>query len=224
MGEYMSDDKVLNEFVKKSAQKETLLFHKNEYLFCEHDPADAVFFIRSGKIKLVKTDRLKQHTLLRISHAGDVLSIHSAINNHPHTNSAVAITDVDVDRIPVSEFERMIHQDIRYKIAFMKLLCSRIEFFENKITGTNRKSTGERLANTFISFYKTYGVDGNNFIDLDLPVRDIANLIGTSKEYLHKIINEFIENGLISSESGKFKILDYGKLQQIARIKQPAAS
>lgn len=220
MDEYNPENIALIEFLEKAVHKELIKLNKNDCLFRENEDADAVYFIKSGRVKLIRTDKSRKCILLHIARDGDVLGIQAVITKHPHSNSAVALSETTVYRITRSDFNKIVDQDIRYKLAFMRLLCSKIGFLEEKIGSRKEKSTSERLANTFISFYKTYGIDKNNCIDLDLPLQDMANMVGTSKEYLNKKIHEFIKNGLISFVSGKYRILDPGKLEKIAQTKQ----
>lgn len=210
---------VITDIIKKSLEKKMLTYKKGDYLFHENEEAEGIYLLVSGKVKIIKNCKGDSNMILHIASGADVLGIHAVVNKHNHTYSATAITKTTVYLIPRIEFLNIVKQDIKFKLIVMRLLCSSIDMLENKMSSRIEKSAGERLAETLVTLSRTYGTDKNNYINFELSLQDLADMICTSREYANKIIYELSKKDLIASVSGKIQILNSKGLEQIAMKK-----
>lgn len=208
----------LNHIISESAQKKILTFRKDDYLFHENEESTGIFFVISGKIKIIKNDNHPIQTILYLVKPGDVLGIHAVINEHKYTNSAVALVNSTVCFVPAKEFQGLINCNNEYKLSVMQLLCSNIDLIENKITSRTGKNTSERFAELLVLLANTYGITKNNELKIGLNVDDLADFTGTSKGYLTKIIAEFAQKELVEIKSSTIKILNQVGLEKEAKL------
>ncbi len=208
----------LNHIISESVQKKILTFRKDDYLFHENEKSTGIFFVISGKIKIIKNDNHPVQTILYLVKPGDVLGIHAVINEHEYTNSAVALVNSTVCFVPAKEFQKLINCNNEYKLSVMQLLCSNIDLIENKITSRTGKNTSERFAELLVLLANTYGITKNNELRIGLNVEDLADFTGTSKGYLTKIIAEFAQKELVEIKSSTIKILDQVGLEKEAKL------
>lgn len=208
----------LNHIISESVQKKILTFKKDDYLFHENEESKGIFFVITGKIKIIKNDNHPVQTILYLVKPGDVLGIHAVINEHEYTNSAVALVNTTVCFVPAKEFQRLINCNHEYKLSVMQLLCSNIDLIESKITSRTGKTTGERFAELLVLLASTYGITKNNELKIGLSVDDLAEFAGTSKGYLTKIIAEFAQKELVEIKSSTIKILDQVGLEKEAKL------
>ena len=205
----------LNEVLSASKKRKILIFEKNEYLFNENEICDGLYFVISGKVKIVKTDMNSGQCILFIAKPGDFLGLHAIINEHMYTTSAITIAKSTICFIPSGEFLEIVQTNNTAKLVVMQLLCKRIDQLENKVAMRNEKPTDSRLADSLITLLSAYGTDANNFIRIELKPDDLASMVGTSRAYLNKIINDFTKQKIICFEHNKIKILDLQRLKDL---------
>jgi CRP/FNR family transcriptional regulator len=208
----------LSDMVSESFGKKLLTYRKNEFLFHENEPATGVYLIISGKVKIVKHENKPAQTILYLVKPGDILGIHAIVNGHNYTNTAVAMVNTHVCFIPGKEFLRLIKNNNDYKFVIMQLLCTRIDLIENQISSRYEKDATERFAELLVFLTNTYGLSDKKVLKIELTMEDLANLTGTSKGYLSKIIGEFSQKDIIVFKGRSIKILSKKELEKIANI------
>jgi CRP/FNR family transcriptional regulator, polysaccharide utilization system transcription regulator len=212
----------LNKILSESSGKKILTFHKDDYLFHENEVSNGVYFVITGKVKIVKNHNLPAQTILYLVKPGDVLGIHAVINEHKFTNSAVALVKTSVCFVPAKEFKNWLNCNNKYKLDVMQLLCSSIDILESKIISRTERTAGERFAELLVLLSDTYGLTKDRELKIELSYEDLANLTGTSKAYLSRIISEFCQNNWISFKGNIIKIFSVDKLEKEARLNKIA--
>lgn len=208
----------LHEIIDESAEKEIITVLKNEYLFHQDEKPRGIYFIIAGKVKIIKKESQPYPAILYLVKPGDILGMHAVIDDHGHTNSAVALVDTLVCFIPAKEFLEIIAGSSKNMLVVMQHLCSRIDHIENKINSTTDKSASQRFAELLLLLADTYGVTDKNTIKVELNIDELASLSGTSRGYLSKIIGEFSQNNLILFKNNGIRILDREKLRHEAGV------
>jgi CRP/FNR family transcriptional regulator len=208
----------LSAIINQSVEKVIYTVLKNEFLFHEDEKAKGIYFIINGKVKIIKKENQPYPAILYLVKPGDILGMHALIDNHPHTNSAVALVDTDVCFIPADEFLSIVAGNNKNMLVVMQHLCSRIDHIENKINSRTDKSASERFAELLLLLIDTYGTTDKNTIKVELNIEELASLTGTSKGYLSKIIGEFSQKDLILFKNNGIRILNINELRQIAGV------
>ena len=208
----------ITEIISESTGKKILKFQKDDYLFHENEESSGVYLVITGKIKIVKNDNQPAQTILYLVKPGDVLGIHAVINEHKYSSSAVALVNTIVCFIPANEFQEIVNINNKYKIDIMKRLCTNIDIIESKIISRSEKTAGERFAELLVLLADTYGLTGDNELKIELSFEDLANLTGTSKGYLSRIITEFCQKRWISIKGSVIKIHEPDSIEQEAKL------
>ncbi|RPI14669.1 MAG: Crp/Fnr family transcriptional regulator [Ignavibacteriae bacterium] len=208
----------LCEIINQSAEKSIITVLKNEFLFHQDEKPKGIYFIISGKVKIVKKENQPYPAILYLVKPGDILGMHAVIDDHGHTNSAVALVDTLVCFIPAKEFLEIVASSNKNMLVVMQHLCSRIDHIENKINSRTDKSASQRFAELLLLLVDTYGTTDKNTIRVELNIEELASLTGTSKGYLSKIVSEFSQKDLILFKNNGIRILDIPALKQIAGV------
>ena len=101
-------------------------------------------------------------------------------------------------------------------MRLMEYFCERIDFIEKRITSIAQKKTKSHLAELLIALRNDETADEKE-TNIDYSIKDLANIIGTTQNYLYKISSELIKEKIISFERKKLKILDLEKLSILAK-------
>lgn len=209
-------------FKNCSSQKEIIsskqlkTFDKGEYLVETGDNATGVFCIKEGMVKVSnKGNRNKEFTLW-IAVPGDVVGLNSCINDELFSFSASAINQVNTCFIPSSDLKNLLNKEPMIFIQLMKKLCEKLNLIEQKITSISRKKIRERCAEVLVSAANQNNTGNNQDISINYSINDLACLIGTSKNYLYKILLEFTDKKILSVTNRKLIINNLSALSLIA--------
>jgi CRP/FNR family transcriptional regulator len=197
-------------------QKLYLEFDKDEILFKENEEANGVFCIHSGHVKLVKRGKDERDYIVRLTKPGDLIGL-TLFTSFTHTSTAFAIDDVRACYIPRGEFIRILKSDPCFAIKLMKFLCAEIEATEKRITGLCQKTARQRVAEVLLVLKTMYGTDKQQYLNILLSMKDLANFSCTSSATLSRLLSDFKQKNLIRIRNHKIKLLQQEKLIQIAK-------
>ncbi|MBN8585151.1 MAG: Crp/Fnr family transcriptional regulator [Ignavibacteria bacterium] len=218
----MATNTGLEEIIKNYGELTQFIFHKNDVLFKENDQPAGLYCIESGSVKIFKDEPADQERILHLATAGEILGLHSVVNNHIYTNSATAISETRASFITAQDFMNLINSNNTYKLLVMKSLCSRIDSMEDHIVRISEKMSDERFADTLLVLIDKYGINKTKDLNIHLSIDELASYTCTSKSYMKKIITEFTHRGLITFSSGNIKILNLPLLRSTALLNTKA--
>lgn len=209
---YCLEDRPLN-----LVQKLHLNFGREEVIFREQDKANGVFCLHSGHVKLTRQGNDEREYIVRLAKPGDVIGL-TIFSSPVHTSTATAIEPVKACYIPKDEFIDILRNDSCFTIRLMKFLCKEIEDTEKRISGLCQKTAKQRVAEILLAFKSDYGTDKQQYLNILLPMKDLANYSCTSSATLSRLLSDFKKNKLIRIRNHKIKLLQHEKLIQIAKV------
>ena len=197
MNEEEIDDLTTLAQVKK-LEKDTTVFHAG-------DPADSVFVVASGRVKVVITSSDGKEFILTVLGAGQVFDEMALLESAPRSASVVTLSSVEVLVINRTDFQRLLESNPRISLRLMAILSRRLRRANSKMESLAYMDVAGRLARYLLDLARDHGQRlGNGWVVVRRPTHsDIAHSIGTSRETVSRLINEFEEGfGLVNK--GKF--------------------
>ena len=191
------DDLTLLAQIKK-LEKDTCIFHAG-------DPADAVFVVASGRVKVVITSSDGKEFILTVLGPGQVFGEMALLESAPRSASVVTLSAVEVLVINRSDFQRLLDSNPRISQRLMAILSRRLRRANSKMESLAYMDVAGRLARYLLDLARDHGQRlGNGWVVVRRPTHsDIAHSIGTSRETVSRLINEF-EEGFALVNKGKF--------------------
>lgn len=209
---YCREDRPLN-----LVQKLHLNFDREEVIFRENEKANGVFCLHSGHVKLAKQGKDEKEYIVRLAKPGDVIGL-TLFAGPVYNSTAIAIEPVQACYIPKNEFINILRNDSCFTIRLMKFFCKEIEDTERRIAGLCQKTARQRVAEILLVLKSNYGTDKQQYLNILLPMKDLANYSCTSSATLSRLFSDFKKNKLIRIRNHKIKLLQHEKLIQIAKI------
>jgi CRP-like cAMP-binding protein len=182
----------------RSAPKDQVIFHAG-------DPADAVFVVANGKVKVVTTSTDGKEFILTVLGAGQVFGEMALIELAPRSASVITVTSVDMVMIKRDDFHHLLNTSPAISRKLLVILSRRLRRANSKMESLAYMDVAGRLARYLLDLAKDHGQRmGKGWIVVRRPTHsDIAHSIGTSRETVSRLINEFEEGfGLVNK--GKF--------------------
>lgn len=197
------------------------IYKKGEIIFREGAYPDGIFFITGGKVKKYKIDPDGKEYIIYVANTGELIGYHAILAEDRYPDSAAALEDSTIAFIPRSSFlEVLKHSEILNK-RLLKTLSHEFAVLANSLSLFAQKSVRERLALQLIVMREKYKV---NFkpgmaVEINMGRDDLANLVGTARENVVRLLSEFKEKGIVETKGRKIIVQDVNKLIEIADYK-----
>lgn len=188
------------------------------HLFWEGDDAVAVYWILKGRVKLRKSTSDGKDLLLSILQPDDMIAdIDTWDTSHRYT--AEAIDEVEVGIIPRTQLELLMckYGDFSYRYAMWMGLIQRKT--ESKLRDLLMGGKNGALASTLIRLCNSFGEKQHNYIliNIKLTNNELAELVGTTREGVNRLLAAMKKDGIIENESsGLIKVIDLKALKDMA--------
>ena len=182
----------------KKLGKDTTIFHAG-------DPADAVFVVASGRVKVVITSSDGKEFILTVLGAGQVFGEMALLESAPRSASVITATAVELLVISREDFQHLLATAPRISHKLRVILSRRLRRANAKMESLAYMDVAGRLARYLLDLARDHGQRlGNGWVVVRRPTHaDIAHSIGTTRETVSRLINEFEEGfGLVNK--GKF--------------------
>lgn len=182
---------------------------KGDVLFNQGDPADVLYYIKEGSLKLVKITEAGEEVIIQIVGSGEAIGETSLFRDNTFTPlSAIAFEDTKICSLSRHSFEQVIMSDPKIAFQIIKALGERLDDTWEKITQLNTQTTQEKVISLFVRLAQEHGVPckEGTLINLCLTQQDIASMIGASRVMVSQVIQELIKCSYISRKN-KFYVL-----------------
>ncbi|MCP4456940.1 MAG: Crp/Fnr family transcriptional regulator [Cytophagales bacterium] len=190
---------------------ENLMFKKGKLIFYENGIPTGVFLVQSGRAKIYKTGLDGKDQIFYVYRAGDLLGYHALLCEEQYEDSCEALEDCNISFINKTNFHKLLKQIPKLNQLLIQNMSHEFGVLVNTITVLAQKPLRERLALSLLILHEKY--DGDQIY---LPREDLANLIGTARESLGRLLKEFKEENLIEVNGRSISCLETSKLLRIA--------
>jgi CRP-like cAMP-binding protein len=192
-------------------------FYKHKmYIFMQDDPLDRVFFIHSGKIKICKTDHSGKEQLLSVLEPGEMFPHAGFFRNGNFPAHAEVMEDAYLIIIPIDKFEEILISYPELCIKLFKVLGEKIVDLQGRLEAQVLHNTFGQIILLLIRLCKTNGemVGGRYRFTTQFTNRELANMIGTSRETVSRTINQVKKKDFVFLDEDGFYLIDREALQQ----------
>lgn len=201
-----------------SANKKVYLFVPGQRILMEGNQARGIHFIEEGKVKIFKSDNKGQEIILRFARPGDIIGYNIMEETAEYHVSAMAMTNTITCFIDALTFKELTRRFPELAIELLKFYKEQLQLTEKKSLNLATMNVPEKVADALLTMYEAYGATGKKrTLNLALSRQDIANLAGTTKEQVSKVISELKAKGLIDAKGKQIDLLNIDALNAITR-------
>lgn len=184
---------------------------KGTPIFFEGDPGLGFYMVASGKVKIFKTSFDGKEQILHIFGPGEPFGEVPVFHGTPFPANAEALTSTDLLFFPRTEFINLITATPSLAFNMLAVLALRLRRFAAQIENLSLKEVPGRLASYL--FFLMEEQNNQEWVTLDIPKGQLANLLGATSETLSRIFNKMYEEGLIRVEGKTIFVLDHQRLR-----------
>lgn len=204
----MNDDELLeiNNLIK------TVTYPGGYTLFFQGDEGKKVFFLKKGKVKIVKTAEDGSEQILEILQSGDVFGevVLFGINHYPAT--ARTMEAIKVNYLNRDDFKDYFNKNPQIAWGMLKVMAQKLAKAQHRVENLGLRNTKGRVARLIMDLLDDFGNKEDEFV-LDISQSDLANFIGTSRETVSRTLSEFRKKDLLKMTDNKIIIKDLNGLK-----------
>jgi CRP-like cAMP-binding protein len=193
-------------FLAKVGDGKTIAkFEKHQIIFSQGDPANAVFYIQKGKVKLMVVSEQGKEAVVGILGPGQFFG-EGCLNGHLlRISTTSAIEECTITTITKTAMLAVLHNEPAFSEMFMAYLLTRNSRIEEDLVDQLFNSSEKRLARLLL-LLANFGKDGTPQPILpNISQATLAEMIGTTRSRVSFFMNKFRKLGLISY-NGKIEI------------------
>ncbi|OAJ73817.1 Crp/Fnr family transcriptional regulator, partial [Brevibacillus sp. SKDU10] len=167
-------------------------YKARSFVFLQGDPLDRVFFIHSGKVKIQKTDKTGREQIVSVLQAGEMFPHAGFFQKGTFPANAEILEHAELVVIPIVDFENALLQYPRLCITLFKILEEKIVDLQNRLEEKILHDTYEQIIMLLLRLCKSNGIQIHDKykITTQFTNRELANMIGTSRETINRTINQ----------------------------------
>ena len=202
-------DHVLNkQLIQALALKE---YSKGELIIQQGEKPQYLFFLVKGKIKTYKTSEEGKRLILSFKETFEITGDIEFVQQAPYMNTVEAMTDVTLLTIPIHIAQKYGMSHLPFVQFILERITQKLYANSNALTFNLMHPVEIRLC----SYLLSVSLDGVTIPASDL--KDAADLIGTSKRHMNRIIGDLCKDNILARKEGSIFIMNYERLVKLAK-------
>ncbi len=170
-------------------------------IFQQGDPADSVFYIQEGNVKLSVVSEQRKEAVVGILGAGDFFGEGCLAGQPVHMASAVTMTASTIVGIEKDTMMGVLHDEPKLSEMFIAYLLARNIKFEADLVDQLFNSSEKRLARVLL-LLANFGKGGTMEKIPKISQDILAARVGTTRPRINFFMNKFRKLGLIQYNGG----------------------
>ncbi|TAL11656.1 MAG: Crp/Fnr family transcriptional regulator [Nitrospirae bacterium] len=177
-------------------------YRKNQKVFSQGDPADAIFFIQSGKVKLTVISKQGKEAVVGIVGTDDFFGEGCLAGQPLRMATATAMSSCAIVRLEKQGTIKVLHDEPTFSELFLAHLLARNIRLEEDLVDQLFNSSEKRLARVLL-LLANFGKEGKpEPVIAKISQETLAEIIGTTRSRVSYFMNKFRKLGLIDYNGG----------------------
>jgi len=179
-----------------------MLFPKKQTIFAQGDPADAVFYLQTGKVKLAVVSKTGKEATIGILSDESFFGEGSLAGQTLRMGTATAMTECSVLRIEKEAMMQALHREHAFSDVFVAYLLARNIRYEEDLVDQLFNSSEKRLARVLLMLAH-FGKEGvPETVVPKISQETLAEMVGTTRSRVSFFMNRFRKLGFIQYSGG----------------------
>lgn len=216
-----------NVFKNESIKEMKYIMHKkkvakNELIFLEGEQSNKLFFIFNGTVQLAKLSNEGKNIVLHYFFPNDLFGEFNPKQTHTTPFTAHSLDGATIGVIYESDFKELIQNNSDIAMEFSQWQSHMRRFTQYKFRDLLFYGKDGALASTLLRAANTYGKQKQNHTSItrNFTNNELADIVGTSRETINRILSAFKKDNIISSSKGQVTIHDESALRKLCNCEQ----
>ena len=186
-------------FLAKAGVGEKILsLKKNDTAYVQGDPADAIFYVQKGRLRVTVTSANGKEATITLVGPGEFLGENCMVSAHPvRLATATAMIESALLRISKSEMTRLLHEEPELSEMFVSFLLVRNARIQSDLVDQLFNSSEKRLARILLLLAQFGKESKPETVVPKISQELLAEMIGTTRSRVSFFMNRFRKLGFI---------------------------
>jgi len=190
------------ELASVAAVAKSRRYAKDDVIFHADESGDVFCLIREGHVKVTMISPEGKEIILALLGPGDFFGEMALLDDEPRSATVIATEPLDLVTIWRSDFLQILQENFSIARKVLAEISRRLRSASSRIESLATMDVYGRLARFFLDIARDQGkVLENGYVAVTRPThQSIANMIGTSRETVSRLIHDLMRQGLLLSE------------------------
>jgi CRP-like cAMP-binding protein len=201
-------DNDLREIVKLAVRQ---VYKKDNMILIEEEIGSTMFIILDGRVKISRISDDGREVILSILSEGDFFGEMSILDGQNRSANVVTLDDSKIMVIRREDFLQMLHDYPQIAINLLKELAGRLRRSDAQIKSLSLQNATGKVASTLLRIADDSGKIHLGQVEIPRlpPQQDLANMAGTSRETISRVLKALTKQGYLKKEGSRLIIKDY---------------
>ena len=178
--------------------RRVLALKKNAVAYAQGDPADALFYVQRGRLRVTVTSASGKEATIALVGAGEFVGENCMVSAHPvRLATATAMTDCALLRISKADMVRVLHEQHELSDMFVSFLLTRNARIQADLVDQLFNSSEKRLARILLLLAQFGKESKPETVVPKISQEVLAEMIGTTRSRVSFFMNRFRKLGFI---------------------------
>jgi CRP/FNR family cyclic AMP-dependent transcriptional regulator len=193
-------------------------FRRNEVIFHQGDPGDALHVVATGAVKIVLPSSEGDEAIIATLLPGDFFGELALLDGAPHSATATAVEPVETLSLARDPFQRLLDEDRGLRSALLSGMAAELRRLTGHVEELHFLDLAGRLAMRLVRLARDRDPRAQGEVQLDWPYTqsDLAAMIGGTRQSVNKLLSQLVEDGLLVIEHDTLTINDLNALAERA--------
>ncbi|MDQ2816919.1 MAG: Crp/Fnr family transcriptional regulator [Candidatus Eremiobacteraeota bacterium] len=200
-----------------AALMQTRKFSKHAVLVYEGDPGDTLFVVIHGNVAVTRISNDGKETILSILKDGDFFGEMGVLDASPRSATIKALGEAHVAVLAREDFLHLLSKSPQMGVSLVLALSARLRATNQAMQAAAYQDIRTRLASLLVNLEKNFGekTEAGTRLTLRLTNQEMANMVGTTRETVNRMLNRFWDEKLIDMKTANIVITDCERLQTL---------
>ena len=180
-------------------------------IILEEEYGDVVFLVKKGTIKITRVNDEGKEVILALMGKYDIVGEMSVVDGEARSANVLAQEDCELYAIRSEDFLDILKNNFKISFLLMSELAARIRKSDQHIEALSLSDAEHRIGVSILNLAEEMGVIRQGKVTIEnLPFQqDIANMSGTSRETVSRILKMFEDRSMLTKSGHKVIIPNY---------------
>ena len=206
------DEKQISFIATKMRNKK---YSKSDIILMEDEVGDTFFIILEGSVKVTRDSEDGREVILAVLSSGNFFGEISLLDGKTRSANAIALEKTSLMILKRNDFLQLLKELPQISISLLSELAKRIRKTDEQVENLAFSDAEKRIGISILSISEQLGVVKNGLVKIPkLPFhQDIANMAGTSRETVSRMLKLLETKKLITRNSNELSFVDYNKFK-----------
>ncbi len=194
-------------------------YEKGEFIYRAGDPGVNVYFLRSGRVKIYQNSTLGREVILWFCFPGEIFGLTEVVHSAGRAVNAQTCERAEVLCIARSQFRDYLETHSGASFVIMQALACRMRVLGDMLVNLIDDDVNSRIVKLMLRLSACHGTRVGNEVHLNIRMthQEIADMVGTARQTVTKVLSELKLRGLLSIENHRIRIRSQELLNEHSR-------